>query len=103
MRALWVGVALLGSLSTARAEGPIVAQPCLSAREMRDMAGTDRVVPPALAIAAARRVVPGADILRAAVCRDRDIFIYLIAVLRKDGRVVHVIIDGPTGKVAAVQ
>lgn len=103
MRSLWVGVALLGSLSTARAEGPIVAQPCLSAREMRDMAGTDRVVSPALAIGAARRVVPGADILRAAVCRDRDIFIYLITVLRKDGRVVHVIVDGPTGKVAAVQ
>ena len=102
MRSLWIGVALLGSLSTARAEGPIVAQPCLSGREMRDI-GADRVVSPALAIAAARRAVPGADILRAAVCRDRDIFIYLITVLRKDGRVVHVIVDGPTGKVAAVQ
>ena len=102
MRSLWVGVALLGFLNSARAEGPIVAQPCLSGREMRDI-GVDRVVPPALAIAAARRGVPGADILRAAVCRDRDIFIYLITVLRKDGRVVHVMIDGPTGKVAAVQ
>ena len=103
MRSLWVGVALLGFLGAAGAEGPIVAQPCLSGREMRDIVGTDRVVSPALAVAAARRAVPGADILRAAVCRDRDIFIYVITVLRKDGRVVHVVVDGPSGKVAAVQ
>jgi uncharacterized membrane protein YkoI len=103
MRSFWVGVALLGLLSTARAQGPIVARPCLSQREMRDIVITSRVVAPALAIGAARRAVPGADMLRATLCREADIFVYVISVLRKDGRVVHVVIDGPTGKVAAVQ
>ena len=103
MRSFWVGVALLGFLSTARSEGPIVAQPCLSPRDMRGIVAGNRVVAPALAIGAARRAVPGADMLRATLCREADIFVYVISVLRKDGRVVHVVIDGPTGKVAAVQ
>ena len=103
MRSLLVGVALLGFLSTARAEGPIVAQPCLSAREMQEAAAANRVVTPALAVGAPRRAVPGADMLRATLCRDGEAFVYVISVLRKDGRVVHVVIDGPSGKVAAVQ
>ena len=103
MRSFRVAVALLGFLSTARAESPIVAQPCLSDRAMRDTVAAGRVVAPALAIGAARRAVPGADMLRATLCGDRDVFVYVISVLRKDGRVVHVVIDGPTGKVAAVQ
>jgi uncharacterized membrane protein YkoI len=103
MRWFWVGVALLGFLSTARAAGPIVAQPCLSPREMQETAATNRVVAPALAVGAARRAVPGADMLRATLCRDGEAFVYVISVLRKDGRVVHVVIDGPSGKVAAVQ
>ena len=103
MRFLLVGVALLGFLSTARAEGPIVAQPCLSPRDMQDFVAASRVVAPVLAIGAARRAVPGADLLRVTLCRDGEAFIYVISVLRKDGRVVHVVIDGPSGKVAAVQ
>lgn len=103
MRSLWIGVALLGFLSSARAESPAVAQPCLSLREMHDVVAAGRVVAPALAVGAARRAVPGGDMLRAGLCRAGEIFIYVISVLRKDGRVVHVVVDGPTGKVAAVQ
>ena len=103
MRWLLVGVALLGFLTTARAAGPIVAQPCLSPREMQDSVAANRVVAPALAVGAARRAVPGADLLRVTLCRDRDAFIYVISVLRKDGRVVHVVVDGPTGRVATMQ
>ncbi len=103
MRWVWVGVAMLGFLSTARAESPIVAQPCLSPREMREAVANNRIVAPAVAIGAARRAVPGADMLRATLCGDRDYFVYVISVLRKDGRVVHVVVDGPTGKVAQVR
>ena len=103
MRWFWVGVALLGFLSTARAESPIVAQPCMSARDMRDVVAAGRVVAPAVAIGAARRAVPGADMLRATLCGEREFYVYVISVLRKDGRVVHVVVDGPTGKVAQVQ
>ena len=52
---------------------------------------------------AARRAVPGADMLRAMLCSDGDVYLYVISVLRKDGRVVHVVVDGPSGKVGAVQ
>jgi len=103
MRSGWVGVVLRGFLTPARAEVPIGAQACLSAREMRDVVAPDRVVKPAVAIGAARRAVPGADMLRATLCGEGNIFVYVISVLRKDGRVVHVVVDGPTGKVAAVQ
>jgi hypothetical protein len=41
--------------------------------------------------------------LRAMLCSDGDVYLYVISVLRKDGRVVHVVVDGPSGKVGAVQ
>jgi uncharacterized membrane protein YkoI len=103
MRSLLVGLALLGALSNARAEIAIYAQPCLSAREMQEVVSTERVLAPALAVAAARRAVPNAEMLRANMCRDRDVLIYVISVLRKDGRVVHVVIDARSGKVADVK
>ena len=103
MRWLLVGVALLGFLTTARAASPLVAQPCMSPREMRDAVAAHRLIAPALAVGAARRAVPGADLLRVTLCGEGGAFIYVISVLRKDGRVVHVVIDGPTGKVATMQ
>jgi uncharacterized membrane protein YkoI len=102
MRPLVIGVVLLGLLSVARGEGAIVAQPCLSSREMQEIVAANRVVPPALAVGQARRAVPGADMLRASMCRDGEAIVYVISLLRKDGRVVHVVIDGPSGRVAQV-
>jgi uncharacterized membrane protein YkoI len=103
MRSQLVGLALLGALSNTRAEIAIYAQPCLSAREMQEVVSTDRVLKPALAIAAARRSVPNSEMLRASMCRDQDVLIYVISVLRKDGRVVHVLIDARSGKVTDVK
>ena len=102
MRSLLVGLALLGALN-ARAEIAILAHPCLSPREMQEVVSSERVVAPALAIAAAKRAVPNAEMLRANMCRDRDALIYVISVLRKDGRVVHVVIDARSGKIGAIQ
>lgn len=103
MRWLLVGVAFLGILGAPRAELRITSRPCLSPREMQDVVATHKVVSPALAVGLARRAVPGADMLRAMLCSDGDVYLYVISVLRKDGRVVHVVVDGPSGKVAAVQ
>jgi uncharacterized membrane protein YkoI len=41
--------------------------------------------------------------LRANMCRGQDVLIYVISVLRKDGRVVHVVIDARSGKVTDVK
>jgi uncharacterized membrane protein YkoI len=102
MRWFLFGVALLGFLGTARAESPIMAKPCMSPREMREVVATRRVVAPAHAVGMARRAVPGADMLRATLCVDGELYLYVISVLRKDGRVVHVVVDGPSGKVSDV-
>ena len=50
-----------------------------------------------------KQAVPGADLLRAMLCSDGEVYLYVISVLRKDGRVVHVIVDGPSGTVASTQ
>jgi uncharacterized membrane protein YkoI len=70
---------------------------------MQDAVDGNRVVRPAQAVGAARQAVPGADMLRAMLCSDGEVYLYVISVLQKDGRVVHVVVDGPSGKVAAVQ
>jgi uncharacterized membrane protein YkoI len=103
MRWLLVGVALLGFLTTARAASPLVAQPCMSAREMRDAVAAHRLVSPAQAVGAARRAVPAGDLLRVTLCGEGGVFIYVVSVLRKDGRVVHVVVDGSTGQVASMK
>jgi uncharacterized membrane protein YkoI len=103
MRSFLIGVALLVSAGDSRAELRITSRPCFSQREMQDAVSSNRVVAPALAVGAARRAVPGADMLRAMLCSDGDVYLYVISVLRKDGRVVHVVVDGPSGKVGAVQ
>jgi uncharacterized membrane protein YkoI len=103
MRLFLVGVALLGLIGDTRADLRVVSRPCFSQREMQDVVTNNKVVAPALAVGAARRAVPGADMLRAMLCSDGAVYLYVISVLRKDGRVVHVVVDGPSGKVAAVQ
>jgi uncharacterized membrane protein YkoI len=42
-------------------------------------------------------------VLRAALCRDGEAFVYRIMALRKDGRVVQVTVDAPSGRVRSVQ
>ncbi len=103
MRSFLVGVALLGLVGDSRADLRITSKPCFTQREMQDAVASNRVVRPAQAVGAARQAVPGADMLRAMLCSDGEVYLYVISVLRKDGRVVHVVVDGPSGKVAAVQ
>jgi hypothetical protein len=103
MRLFLAGLGLLALASDGRADLRITSRPCFNQREMHDAVASNRVVAPAMAVGAARRAVPGGDMLRALLCSDGDVYLYVISVLRKDGRVVHVVIDGPSGKVAAVQ
>ncbi len=95
----WLGVsglALLGYIGAAGAAGP---ETCLSPGEIQEAVAQGRVVEPRAAILVARRLVPGADVMRGGLCRNGDALIYQILVLGKDGRVVHVTIDAPSGKV----
>jgi uncharacterized membrane protein YkoI len=103
MRSVWIGVALLGCLGVARAEGAARPLDCLDPGETRETVASNVVVAPAMAVVAARRSVPGAEIVRASLCRVEDHLLYIIMALRRDGRFVYVTIDATSGKVKTVQ
>jgi uncharacterized membrane protein YkoI len=93
------------AIGTARAQGApaTVLADCVSPRDMQEIVETRGVVAPAEAVMTARRHVPNADVVRANLCRSDSDLVYVIVALRKDGRVVHVMIDGPSGRVRSVQ
>jgi hypothetical protein len=100
MRRTIIGVGLTVALScglpeTASALG--ASGLCLSSGETLEAVSNREVVAPARAIVIAKRVVPGADVLRAALCREGDELVYRIMMLQKDGRLVRVFIKAPSG------
>jgi uncharacterized membrane protein YkoI len=75
---------------------------CLPPREMQEAVASKGVVAPAAAVVTARRQVPNADVVRASLCRNDDVLVYVIMALQKDGRIVQVMVDGPSGHVKSV-
>lgn len=75
---------------------------CLSTGEATEAVASRRAVAAADAIGLARRTVPNADVLRAALCSEPDALVYRITVLRTDGKLVRVTVDAPSGKVKSV-
>ncbi len=69
---------------------------CLSNPETRDAVQSHRVMPPFRAVASAMH--DGGDLVGIRLCRmSEPPLVYDVAVLRRDGRLVHVIVDGATG------
>ncbi len=101
MRALSTLVCAVVCLASSAAGGLETA--CLSSGDATEAVTTHKVVPPGRAIVLARRAVPNADVLRAALCRDPEALVYRITVLRPDGRLVRVTVDAPSGKVKTVR
>ena len=100
----WATVSLVACglwSGAARAES-VTALICLPPAEMREMVADHHVVAPIRAMRTARRAVPGADVVRANLCRSSDTLVYVITALRKDGRVVQVMIDAPSGELSGV-
>ena len=91
---------LLLAAGPVRAEGGTAG--CLDTAEMRDAVEEKAVIAPPVAVMVARRAVPGAEVIRARLCRSGEGMAYLISALREDGRLVQVVVDAPTGKVVAV-
>lgn len=75
---------------------------CLPPREMQEAVASKSIVAPASAIMTARKQVPNADVVRANLCRNSDALVYVIMVLQRNGRIVQVMIDGPSGRVKSV-
>ena len=94
--------ALIGSAQAQGAPSSAL-QDCVASRDMQDVVASSGVVAPAAAVITARRQVPNADVVRANLCRSGGGLVYVIMALRKDGRVVQVMIDGSSGRVQSVQ
>jgi hypothetical protein len=94
--------ALTGCAAAAELEPPRPpAKPvCLTAAETREMVKSHRLIEPfaALKFAAAQRK---AEALSARLCRSGDDFVYVITLLHRDGRLVHVEMEAATGKIAS--
>jgi uncharacterized membrane protein YkoI len=75
---------------------------CLSQGDALEIVTAHEAIPLGEAVGQARRAVPNAEVMRAALCREPDALVYRIIVLRKDGRVVHVSVDAPSGSVKTV-
>lgn len=75
---------------------------CLTADEMHSAVNANEAVAPALAHRRAREAAQG-DILRMRLCREDGVLMYLVTVLKRDGRVARVTIEAVSGKVAAVR
>lgn len=103
MRILLLILVCWSAMGAARAQGAAVLRDCMGAREFQEIVSANGVVPPASAVMAARRQVADADVLRANLCRSDNTLVYVIMALRKDGRVVQVIIDAPSGRIKSVQ
>jgi uncharacterized membrane protein YkoI len=97
------GLALLVSLGVVSLGVAPAEANCLSAWEIQDAIAQGRAIEPRAAISAARRALPGADVMRGGLCRDSGALVYQVLMLRKDGRLVHVTIDAPSGKVIGDQ
>jgi len=103
MRLLWLVIAIWGMVGAASAQSATAAlKNCLPPREMQEAVASKGVVAPASAVITARRQVPNADVVRASLCRGSDALVYVIMALQKDGRIVQVTIDGPSGRVKSV-
>ena len=103
MRAVLLILAWWGILGAAHAQGAAVLRNCLAPGEMREVVVTNALVPPASAVITVQRQMPHADVVRANLCRSDNMLVYVIMALGKDGRLIEVMIDAPTGRVRSVR
>ncbi|WP_050996512.1 PepSY domain-containing protein [Chelatococcus sp. GW1] len=95
-RTIFAAIALLAGLASfeAAAQGA-----CLSPDETRAAVAQGGVVAPQQAVSAARDAASGGEVVRAELCRQGGGYVYRISVLRRDGRVMRIVVDGGSGRV----
>ncbi len=97
----WCALMGCAAANAAEVEPHAAAKPiCLNAAETREMVKSRRLLEPfaALKFAAAQRK---AEALSARLCRTGEDFVYVITLLHRDGRLVHVEMEAATGKIAS--
>lgn len=71
---------------------------CLSREEHQALVASKQALPAAQAIRTARSVQPNSDILRARLCRNGERMYYRVTLLRRDGKVVPVMVEAASGR-----
>ena len=103
MRVVLLFLAWWGILGAAHAQGAAVLRNCLAPGEMREVISTQALMPPANAVMLVQRQMPQADVVRANLCRTDNTLVYVIMALSKDGRLIQVMIDAPSGQIRSVR
>ena len=83
-------------LSPARADGERV-RGCMTTTQARDILIDQKLIAPFRALGEGARSAQG-DAVGLQLCRLTDQFVYDVTVLRRDGRVVHALVDARTGQ-----
>ena len=90
---------LAAALVTHVSPVPVHAQEeCLSSAETHEAVSEKRAVAPVIALRNAR-VHAGGEALRARLCRHEANLAYMVTALRKDGKVLRVVVDAASGSV----
>src|SRR3954454_1387423 len=88
--ALALGSSPAFALAAEKVQANVAA--CLTEAEIRDEGSAKRVVPQVTALRAARSST-GGDAVRARLCRGESGLVYSITALKRDGKVVRVLVD----------
>jgi uncharacterized membrane protein YkoI len=95
---LTVGSTPAFALAAEKVQAKVAA--CLTEAEIREEVAAKRVVPQVTALRAARSSA-GGDAVRARLCRGDAGLVYTITALKRDGKVVRVLVDAASGRVVA--
>ena len=99
-----VGLALgpiicaLGTPPASAQAPPAVKSVCLATGETREEIKIHHLLEPFVVLKSAEKAVGKAEALSAKLCRLGEDYVYEIALLHRDGRLVHVVMSAVTGK-----
>ena len=95
---LFAAARALGAEAAAVAPRPV----CLTGSETREEIAAHRLLPPFAVLKSAAAIVK-AEALSAKLCKIGDDFVYEIALLHHDGRLVHLVMNATNGKVISAR
>jgi uncharacterized membrane protein YkoI len=90
---------LLALATTAPSFGADVGY-CLNRVEVRAAVSSGKAVKLTVAVRSAKARL-GGEVLRVKLCQGANGLVYLLTVLRRDGKVMHVTVDAATGQLVA--
>jgi|HubBroStandDraft_1064217.scaffolds.fasta_scaffold405559_1 hypothetical protein len=88
----------LGTVPACAQAPPAVKGVCLATGETREEIKIHHLLEPFVVLKSAEKAVGKAEALSAKLCRLGEDYVYEIALLHRDGRLVHVVMSAVTGK-----